>query len=73
MKEETKLDLEIKYNNLIWIIFSVAVFSSFVIMYIFWNNTPSTEIVRNAMMYFGFVVLVYSSLLIKQFSQKKEN
>ncbi len=73
MKEEIKLDLEIKYNNLIWTIFSVAVLSSFVILYIFWTNTPEKEVVRNVMMYLGFIVLVYSSLVIKQFGQKKKN
>jgi len=68
--------MEIKgeeYNKIIFAIFFVGMAFSLLILYIFWNNTPSKEIIRNAMLYFGIVSLVYSSLLIEKFVRKKKS
>lgn len=60
------------YNSIIWTIFSVAVIGSFINLYFLWTTKEVLEIVKLAQIYFGFLGLVYSGLLIEGFSQKKE-
>ena len=61
------------YNTIIWTIFSVAVISSATLFYNFWTNQIFLEIdlLGTGSLFTGFMILVYSSLLIEGFGRKK--
>lgn len=61
------------YNNIIWTIFSVVVIASFINIYSFWTQSlsPQLELVKIFQLYFGFIGLVYASLLTEGFGRKK--
>lgn len=60
------------YNIKIWTVFSVGVALSLFILYTFWANDSLEDSVKIAMLIFGYLVLIYCSLAIESFGQKKE-
>lgn len=65
-------DNAMHYNIKIWTVFSIGVALSLWILYTIWTNDSLEDFVKIAMLVFGYLILIYCSLAIESFGQKKE-
>ncbi|MBI2056996.1 hypothetical protein HYT91_01955 [Candidatus Pacearchaeota archaeon] len=65
-------EIAMHYNIKIWTVFSVGIALSLWILYKIWIENSLDEIIKIAMLMLGYLVLIYCSLAVESFGQKKE-
>lgn len=65
-------EIAMHYNMKIWTVFSIGIALSLWILYKIWVENSLDEIIKIAMLILGYLVLIYCTLAVESFGQKKE-